>query len=185
MNKKTNMYSMIKYIMLMIISSVILTGCLTGKNAAEKREKFVSDSLKYEAVKDAFTKGGFVFKISRIDGKSVNASDNWLLFSNGRVRYQTAGSSRMRQPYSKMGDLTDMDISYNLKNKTITMTGDARKILQTFTITFFEGSDKADGYIEPIESTGKVSYNMKHIEGWIEPLNEANIVRGWESPIYK
>ena len=178
-----------KQIILIILSVLVLNGCHTGKIttnlSAEKRDKSVADSIKYAAVKDAFTKGEFVFKISNIDGKSVNAADNWLLFSDGRVRYQTVRFTGMEPPYSKIGDINGMELTHDPKKKTITMTGSAKNVFQIFTVTLFEGSDKADGHIEPIESTGKISYINRTIEGWIEPLNDATIVRGEESIFYK
>ena len=171
----------------MILSLIVLTGCNTGKSAAEgaaeKRAKFVADSVKYAAVKDAFTKGEFVFKISKMDGKSVNAADNWLLFSDGRVRYQIKRIEGMEQPVrSSIGDINDLKQTSDSKKKTVTLTGSVKNVFQIFSVTLFEGSDKADGYIEP---TGNVFYVKRTIEGWIEPLNDADIVRGWESPIYK
>ena len=88
----------------------------------------------------------------------------------------------MEPPYSKIGDINGMELTHDPKKKTITMTGSAKNVFQIFTVTLFEGSDKADGHIEP---TGNVFYVKRTIEGWIEPLNDADIVRGWESPIYK
>ncbi|MBD5244126.1 MAG: hypothetical protein HDS57_01475 [Barnesiella sp.] len=168
-----------KQIILIILSILALAGCHTSKIAtnlsAEKREKFVADSIKYEAVKEAFTKCEFVFKINQ-DGKvKVNPLDNWMIFSTGKVRYQYSYNNT-QPPRSYAGEIRDLKQISDSKKKTITLIGNVIAHFP-FRMTLYEGSDKAYGYIG--------GYGDTLCEGWIEPLNDATIVRGWESPIYK
>ena len=181
-----------KQIILIILSVLALAGCHTGKSAAEgaaeKRAKFVADSVKYEAVKDAFTKGEFVFKINRVNNRTVSPVENWIIFSGGKIREQydandmftnlSPGQTRSMGPVrSYVAKIGTIDQTYNRKKKTITLKG---QIIESFSfiLTLYEGSDKAYGDIIGV-------YNSTIYEGWIEPLNDATIVRGWESPIYK
>ena len=168
-----------KQIILIILSVVALAGCHTGKSAAEgaaeKRAKFVADSVKYEAVKDAFIKGEFVFKINRENNTTVIPTENWIIFSDGKIRKQytlTKGPA-----ISWAGEIRGREMTYNPKKKTITLKVE---IIggYIFKLTLYENSDKAYGDKIDLSSTSLY-------EGWIEPLNDASIVRGWESPIYK
>ena len=167
-----------KQIILFILSLVTLVGCHTGKtaaeHAAEKRAKFVSDSIKYEAVKDAFMRREFVFKVDRQWGTKVNPQDYWMLFSGEEAMYQGHSNPRI-SPQAAMGTISDYKYTYNEKKKTITLTGSVRFLMYYFSITLFEGSDKAYGYFWQPDHT---------VEGWIEPLGDANIVRGWMRPQY-
>ena len=181
-----------KQIILFILSLVALSGCHTGKSAvehsAEKRVKFVADSIKYEAVKEAFTKGEFAFKINRENNTIVSPVENWIIFSGGKIReqyyisnffnYSSPGETRSDGPVrSYVAEIGKIEQTYDPKKKTITLKG---QIISSFSfiLTLYEGSDKAYGDIIGF-------YNNTIYEGWIEPLNDASIVRGWESPIYK
>lgn len=179
-----------RHLFFILLSVLALTGCHTSKTAAEraaeKREKFVADSIKYAAVKGAFTKGDFVFKLTRKNGVRVNELENWLLFSDGKVRYQRTNTGLFARSVgstpsgggqnSVAGRILDIEESIDSKKKTITLVGRVEHVFSYFSITLFEGSNKAYG------SLWKSNYP---VEGWIEPLNQANIVRGWESPIHK
>ncbi|MDE7460980.1 MAG: hypothetical protein K2M85_07890 [Paramuribaculum sp.] len=181
-----------KHLFPILFSVVVLAGCHTGKNAAEgaaeKRAKFVADSIKYEAVKEAFTKGEFVFKINRKNNTIVSPVENWIIFSGGKIReqyyilnffnYSSPGATRSDGPVrSDVAEIGKIEQTYDPKKKTITLKG---QIISSFSfiLTLYEGSDKAYGDIIGF-------YNNTIYEGWIEPLNDASIVRGWESPIYK
>ena len=176
-----------RYLYILFLIS-ILAGCHTGKSAAEgaaeKRAKFVADSVKYEAVKDAFTKGEFVFKINMDNHATVNPLENWIIFSGGKAKYQffdpdffnnsSRGVVRFGGPVrSYVGAVSHVDQTYDKKKKTITLSGNVIAHFP-FKLTLYEGSNKAYGYIG---GHGDTLY-----EGWIEPLNDATIVRGWESP---
>ena len=165
-------------IVLFMLALVALAGCRTGKtateNAVEKLAKSTADSIKYAAVKDAFLNREFVFKFSRIGGTKVDPLENWVRFSDKEIWIQQTTSHMPASKLYKNGLLRKYEFTSNPKKGTVTMTvTETNKFILYLSLTLFENSDKAYGYFdEPITL----------VEGWIEPISNAHIIPGRETP---
>lgn len=112
------------------------------------------------------------------------AVDNWIKFSGGRIYYQHVG--HIYYPYVddrgynppirvEVGDIKRLEYTIDENERTITLTAADTRIFSHISIIYYEGSDKAYGYL---------TAPALNVWGWLEPLDDAIVVKGYQSIIY-
>lgn len=183
-------WSAMRFIAVFLVGICIHSGCRSGlisaERAAAKREKFVADSIKYAKLKDDFSNGRFVFRISRINNTKLNPVDNWIMIADGEAhcqyhkeanlptsqknqispQYRITQQDQTSSPHYQTDTVYELRLTEDNKKHTVTQTGAVRNILPYFQLTLYEGSDKADGYLNgPYES----------VEGYVESIPASGI----------
>lgn len=169
-----------KFVFVLIALAVTMVGCHSGKSAAErhaeKRAKFVADSIAKETIQFDFEKGEFLFKVERIENRRVNPADSWILFYRDEIRMQTvsyvAAGNGVRN--LRVGKINSLKKEVDPKKGTITLSGNSvlteapyDKIAVTFTFTLYAGSNKGYGFIG---NSSCCTY-----DGHFEPITDSDI----------
>lgn len=166
-------------LLIMLLSMLLMGACHSGKSiterAIEKQGQQMADSIKYAKVREAFVTRQFVFKLNRKRNAIAPPSSNYIKLDDTTIWYQDEVMRRMPPIQMKSGKITSLTQTSDTIKKTITLSGCDTRIFSYFSITLYEGSNKAFGYL------WQPSYL---VEGWIEPLDEADVVQGFKSILY-
>lgn len=175
-----------KHLVWLLLTAITLTGCHSGKSAAEraagKRIAELADSVKYEALRADFEKGNFLFKISRVGDLQVDPTKSRVAFYDGKVRLQVVTFSKKSMIDGRIlsGTIKEINKTVDKKKRTIALSGEINmaqrlgsNLLTKFSFTLYPGSNKGYGYISDFSPSHKPTMSPT-FEGWYEPVTPAD-----------